>query len=201
MLNTLSFSILSASFGVLLAAPVAYGQTTVPEKTTTTTIEQTTTVTPAPTPTKKKVTTPAKTPAAKPVEQTTTIQSSTITTEVKPPPKKEVVRKVYDEETLNKMRDNLCTQGFKAYVGSDKKNVCMGKASPPDIAYSCIWHKKGAGAFAPTAQGPCSLDYAEHKGSIVIMKENFPHDAPMDYGMEAQCCFRAAKGLEPAASR
>jgi|GEM_PF-1373241 len=200
MLNKLSFSILSASFGALLAVPFAYGQTTVPEKTTTTTIEQTTTVTPAPTPTKKRVTKPVKAaPVAKPVEQTTTIQSTT--TEVKPPPKKEVVRKVYDEETLRKMKDNLCTQGFKAYVGSDEKNVCMGKASPPDIAYSCIWHKKGAGAFAPTAQGPCSLDYAEHKGSIVIMKENFPHDAPMDYGMEAQCCFRAAKGLEPAASR
>jgi len=68
----------------------------------------------------------------------------------------------------------------------------------PDIAFTCVWNKKGPSAFAPTSQGPCNLDYTEHQGSIIMKKESFPDGAPLDYGVEAQCCFRAAKGFEPA---
>jgi hypothetical protein len=195
MFKKMSFSILGPSFGILLISFFAYGQTSPTGQTsttTTTTIEQTTKTPPS---TKKRV----SKPAAKPVEQTT-IQSTTTTTEVTPPPpQKEVVRKVYDEEALKKM--TICVEGFKSYVGSNDKNVCRGKATPPDIAYTCKWDKKGPPAFSPTQQGPCSLDFTEHRGGIVIKKDNFPSGPPLSYGTQVECCFRAAKGLEPSASK
>jgi hypothetical protein len=195
MLKKMSFSILGVSFGLLLACPVTHGQTNPPgtTSTTTTTIEQTT-QTPPPTRHKK-----AK-PAAKPVDTTTSVRSTTTTTEVTPPPpQKEVARKVYDEEALKKM--TICAEGFKSYVGSDDKNICRGRATPPDIAYTCKWDKKGPPAFAPTTQGPCSLDFTEHRGGIAIKKDNFPSSPPLSYGTQVECCFRAAKGLEPSASQ
>jgi len=107
---------------------------------------------------------------------------------------KEEPRKVYDEETLKKMEHNICAQGFKAYYGSSEKNICRSKASPPDMAYTCMWDKKGPPAFAATSAGPCNLDYTEMQGKIVVDKSTFPHDNPFDYGTEVECCFRAAKG-------
>ncbi|MFO1519446.1 MAG: hypothetical protein U1F57_07305 [bacterium] len=171
---------------VLWGVPSAQGQQT----TSTTTVEATTVQKPA---VKKGKRTVA------PAEETTT--TSTTTTTTTPPPPKEVVHKVYDEEMLKKMKDNLCTDGFKAYVGSDKKNVCRAKAAAPDFAYSCVWDKKGPAAFAPTEKGPCNLDYTEHRGSVKIQKENYPSSPPLSYGMEAQCCYRPAKGLEPVSSQ
>ena len=173
------FPILSALLAMSAFSSVSSAQ----EKTVTTTVE---TVQPAP---KRKG-------RAEPAPTVIT----TTTTVVTPPPPKEVVRKVYDEEMLKKLSKTLCTDGFKAYVGTDKKNVCKSKATTPDFAFSCVWDKDGPPAFAPTTQGPCNLDYAEHQGSIKIQKENFPSHPPLDYGLEAECCFRAAKGLEPAAS-
>ena len=175
------FTILTAFLGTLMLCPVSYGQ----EKTVTTTVE---TIQPTPAPRRKG----RRAPAPAPTVVTTT------TTVVTPPPPREVVRKVYDEETLKKISKTLCTEGFKAYVGTAKKNVCKSKAAMPDIAFTCVWNKKGPSAFAPTPQGPCNLDYAEHQGSIIMKKETFPDDPPLDYGVEAQCCFRAAKGFEPA---
>ena len=194
MQRKLSLSVLSISASLLLAF-LAFGQ----EKTTTTTttIESVQTKAPASSGKTKHVAKPAAKPAAK--AETTSVMSTTTTTEVKPPPPKEVVHKVYDEKTLEKMSDGLCSNGFKAYVGSEKKNVCRVQATAPDIAYSCVWDKDGPQAFAPTEQGPCNLDYTEHRGTITINKEKFPDNPPLKYGMEAQCCYRPAKGLETAA--
>jgi hypothetical protein len=193
--NKITFSILSIFFGIFLMAHVSYGQ----EKTTTTstTVEATTVKTPV-APVKKA---PVKKNTA-PVNTSTEVISTTTTTEVvPPPPPKEVAHKVYDAETLAKMSNAVCVQGFKAYVGNDKKNICQGKANPPDIAYSCVWNKKGAPAYPATPEGPCSLDYTQHQGSITIKKDNFASNPPLAYGKEAQCCFRAAKGLETAVSK
>jgi hypothetical protein len=194
MFKKIPFPILGLFLSGLLISPFSYGQ----EKTTTstTTVEQTTTQVPKKTTTHRKVRHVSK-PAQPVEEQTTSVTSTTTTTEVKPPPPKEVVHKVYDEEMLKKMSNTLCTDGFKAYVGGDKKNICLSKATPPDIAYSCVWSKKGTQAYAPTPQGPCNLDYTEHRGGITVKKDNFAKNPPLSYGTEAQCCFRAAKGLEP----
>lgn len=162
--------ILSSLFVVLLAT---YSISFAESKTTT--VDETTTET----------TVPAKNKRTKPVT-TVTSTSSTTTTQVQP-------RKVLDEDTLKKISNTLCTEGFKASVGGDKKNVCQSRASSPDIAYSCIWNKKGAAAYAPSKQGPCTLDFAEHKGSIIITKEDYASNPPLSYGTEVQCCFRAAK--------
>ncbi|MBF0104403.1 MAG: hypothetical protein HQM16_03645 [Deltaproteobacteria bacterium] len=108
--------------------------------------------------------------------------------------KEGALRTVLDEDALKKMLDSLCVDGFRAYVGNDKKNVCQSKATTPDIAYSCIWKENGNAAFAPTDQGPCALDYAEHKESVIITKDDYTASPPLAYGTEAQCCFRAAQG-------
>jgi len=195
MLNKALFSILSLSLGTFLFSTISYGQTT-STTTTSTTVQETTKK--ATTSTRKKAVKPAAT--AKPVDSTTVYQSTTTTTEVKPPPPKEVIHKVYDEEALKKMSKTLCTDGFKAYVGSAKANVCSTRAAAPDIAYSCVWDKDGNPAFAPTASGPCNLDYTKHQGSIVITKDAFK-DPPLSYGKEAQCCVRPAKGVETSSSQ
>ncbi len=169
----------------------SYGQ----EKTsTTTTVQETTTQVKPVRRSYRKVR-----PAPKPAEVTTSTISTSTTTEAEPP--KMVARKVYDSETLKKISNTICTEGFKAYIGTDKKNVCLNKASPPDLAYTCVWDKKGTPAYAPTPQGPCSLDFVEHKGSVTIKKDTFPHDAPLSYGVEAQCCFRAAQGPATTSTR
>jgi hypothetical protein len=114
-------------------------------------------------------------------------------------------RKVLNEDALKKISSSLCTKGFKAYVGTNKKNVCQSKASSPDIAYSCIWKKKGTPAYSPTLQGPCNLDYTEHRGNIITKDRFWPYppssygveprsNPPSSYGVEAQCCYRAAVG-------
>lgn len=104
------------------------------------------------------------------------------------------VRKVLDEDALKKMADGLCVEGFKAYVGNDNKNICQGQADAPDIAYSCVWHEDGNAAFAPTPEGPCSLDFVEHRKSLIVTKNEYTASPPLPYGTEAHCCFRAAQG-------
>ncbi len=147
----------------------------------TTTVETNTQVesTPAPTTKKSKVA---------PVTTTTTYNTrATTTTEVES-------RRVLNEDTLKKISDTLCTDGFKAYIGREKKNVCQGTAVAPDLAYSCVWKKKGTAAYDPSGQGPCNLDFVEHRGSRTITKSDYVSRPPLPYGTEAQCCFRAAKG-------
>lgn len=167
MLKKRLFIISTLVFTLLVFSKVSLTETK-------TTVEETTTQTTVPTGKRNKPVT----------------TSSTSTTEVVT---KTQPRKVLDEEALKKMSNTLCTDGFKSVVGVDKKNVCQGKAAAPDIAYSCVWNKKGAAAYAPTEQGPCSLDFAEHRGSIVITKEDYSSSPPLPYGTEVQCCFRAAK--------
>lgn len=103
-------------------------------------------------------------------------------------------RQPLSEDTLKKISGNLCTKGFRAYVGTQNKNVCKSKAASPDIAYSCIWDSKGPMAFEPGIKGPCTLDFAEHQGKVTVTREEFPSGAPLKYGAEALCCFRAARG-------
>jgi hypothetical protein len=193
MFQKMTFLSLSAFLALCFGANLASAQ----EKstTTTTTVEAVTTKTPAPV---KKAKPVHRSPAAKPVESTQVMSTTTTTEVVPPPPTKEVVHKVYDEEMLKKMSKTLCSDGFKAFVGTDKKNVCLGRATVPDIAYSCVWDKSGAAAFPANAQGPCNLDYTEHRGSIMIKKDTYRDNPPLGYGKEAQCCFRPAKGIETA---
>lgn len=148
----------------------------------TTTVEQTTTQTTS------KV--PVAVRAVKKAAPVTTTTSKTTTLTVKDGN----MRKVLDENALKKMSDLLCVAGFRPYVGNDKKNVCQGKASAPDIAYSCVWKEQGNAAFAPTDQGPCALDYSKHQESVVVTKNEYSSRPPLPYGTEAQCCFRAAQG-------
>lgn len=174
-----TISILTSSFTMLLlfsSAMAAEKKTNVEVRAEETLVEDTT-----PHSSRNAKKTPATT------EKINTYTTTTTTTEVKP-------RAVLDEETLKKISNTLCSEGFKAYVGNDKKNVCQSRASSPDLAYSCVWNKKGPVAYAPSEQGPCRLDFSEHKGSVIITKENYKERPPLDYGMEAQCCFRAAQG-------
>jgi len=199
------FPILGFALGMLAFSPVAFGQAQQQSTTTTTTVQESS-QTKAPVRSYHRRAPVAPSSAAKSSsvksEDTTTSTSVTTTTVAAPPPppKKEVVHKVYDEEQLKKMADKLCTDGFRAYVGTEKKNVCMSRASAPDISYTCVWDKKGTPAFAPTKQGPCNLDYTEHQGSMIIKKENSSSGVKpaLPFGTEAQCCFRPAKGLETA---
>jgi hypothetical protein len=187
-----SFSILSIFFGIFLMASFSYGQ----EKSTTTstTVEATTTKTPV----KKAHSKKSAAPASSTTEMTTT---TTTTAVAPPPPPREIAHTVYDEEMLKKMSSSVCVQGFKAYVGSNKKNVCQGRANTPDIAYSCVWNKKGAPAYPATPEGPCTLDYTQHQGSVIIKRDSFASNPPLSYGTEAQCCIRAAKSLEAPISK
>ncbi|HKY63705.1 MAG TPA: hypothetical protein VJR29_09820 [bacterium] len=107
--------------------------------------------------------------------------------------KEEKPRTVYDQETLEKMEDKLCVTGFKAHVGSESKNVCNSMANPPDLAYTCSWDEEGPPAFPATKQGPCTLDFTEHRGEVVITRDKWKDNPPMKYGSKAQCCFRASK--------
>lgn len=134
--------------------------------------------------TKETVTTPAKKKVAATVETT---ESTTTTTPAAPRP-------AYDQKALKKMDDTLCADGFDAKVGNDNKNICFGKASPPDTAYTCLWTKKGEAAFPATPRGPCNLDNSEHRGNIVITKADYKSSPPLPYGTKVECCFRAAKG-------
>lgn len=167
-LHSHTYRMVGSFLAISLLAPLAYAQTT------TTTVEQSTTqVQPAP------VTKSKKARAAKPVEVTNT---TVTTTQVESAPQPLVPRKTYNEDTLRKISKTLCTEGFKTYLGRDKSNLCLGKASPPDIAYSCVWDKKGTPVYPPTVSGPCNLDFAEHKGNVSVK------------GTQAECCFRAASG-------
>lgn len=119
---------------------------------------------------------------------TVTTNKTTITSKSEP-------RQVLTEGDLKNMSpNNLCVDGFKPYVGNDTKNVCQSKATTPDIAYSCVWKQDDSdSAYQPTEKGPCTLDFAEHKGSITILKNDFASNPPLSYGSEAQCCYRAAQ--------
>ena len=101
---------------------------------------------------------------------------------------------VLNENTLKRSSHTLCSLGFTAYVGTNKKNVCRSKVTPPNIAYSCVWEKKGNAAYSSSAQNPCTLDYTQHRGSIIITQEQFSSNPPLSYGVEAQCCARAEVG-------
>lgn len=145
-------------------------------------------------------------------ETTTTIQESTTTTTPRVAPRRVVrkrpatttstnttaitvqttPRKILDEDTLRKISNTLCTEGFKAYVGGDRKNVCHGMATAPDLAYSCVWKKNGPAAYSPADHGPCSLDFVERRGSVTMTKDLYKSSPPLSYGVEAQCCYRAA---------
>lgn len=103
-------------------------------------------------------------------------------------------RPTYDQEALKKMNDTLCVSGFDAKVGNDNKNLCLTMATPPDIAYTCVWQKKGEGAYPATPQGPCRLDNTQHRGAITVEKATYKESPPLPYGTKAECCFRAAKG-------
>lgn len=141
--------------------------------------------------TTKKI--PATKKAPVKVEETTTT-STTVNTPPPPapePPKQP--RAVYDQEALKKMEGKLCVEGFKSYVGNESKNVCNSTANPPDLAYTCVWDKDGPEAFPASPQGPCTLDYSEHRGEVLITREKWKDNPPMKYGSKALCCYRAAK--------
>ncbi len=179
-------AVVSLSLGVLLTSQIASAAETYNNKKTTT-VEQTTTQT-------STTTAPRATPRAAPKVVPVTTTSNTTTTLTT---KEGELRKVLDEDALKdlaKLDNGLCAEGFKSSVGNDNKNICQGKGVAPDIAYSCIWKEEGNAAYAPTPQGPCTLDYAEHKGSIIVTKNDYKSFPPLPYGSEAQCCFRAAKG-------
>jgi len=188
MIKKFTLILLSLTLGMLWVSTPSFSQTT-----TSTTVESVTTKTPV-APVKRAPV--RRSTSARPVEQTTAVTSTTTTTV--PPPPKEVVHKVYDEEALKKMSKNLCSAGFKAYVGTDKKNVCLNQATPPDLAYSCVWDKNGVSAFEASDKGPCNLDYTTHHGSVTIKKDLYKNNPPLDYGKEVQCCFRPAKSYETA---
>ncbi len=186
MLKKIGLTVVGVFLGTLIISHQSYGQST-----TSTTGQSTTSTT-----TQQTVTTPAKKarvsrPAAAPTVETT---ESTVTTTPATP------RPIYDMATLKKMNKTLCAKGFDAKVGNDNKNVCSGKAAAPDLAYSCVWMKKGDAAYAPTEQGPCSLDNVEHRGSMVISKADYKSSPPLDYGTSVECCFRAAKGPDSVSS-
>ncbi|MDO8462551.1 MAG: hypothetical protein Q7S98_06840 [Deltaproteobacteria bacterium] len=174
MLKRIAFAILATSLSTALVASLSYAE----KKTTT--VEQTSTETSS---------TPASSKSKKAVPVTTTTTSNTrytTTKEAEP-------RIVLDQEALKKMSKTLCTEGFKSYVSNDKKNICQYEATAPDIAYSCVWNKKGDAAFAPTRQGPCNLDFTEHRGSMIVSKSDYTSRPPLSYGTEVHCCFRAAQ--------
>ena len=172
MFKKTSFAIIGVSVGMLFISPISHAENKI------TTVEETTTQVVTPRTSKKTI-----------PEHTTTTSNTSVTTTKEAEP-----RQVLSEDTLKRISNTLCTQGFKSYVGTDKKNICQSKVVAPDIAYSCVWDKKGTAAYAPTTQGPCSLDFTEHRGSILITKNDFASKPPLSYGTEAQCCYRAAQG-------
>ena len=176
-INKISFAAVGLVLGTLSGVASTYATDTY-NSNKTTTVQQTTTQT----------TSTAPRPVVKKVAPVTTETTTTLTTT------EGDVRKVLDEDALKKISDTLCAKGFKASVGNDKKNVCQGKATVPDIAYSCVWTEEGNAAYPQTPQGPCTLDYAVHQDSIIVTKNDYASSPPLSYATEAQCCFRAAKG-------
>lgn len=168
MLKKICFAVVGVSLGMFMISHQSYGQGA--GSTTTQNTTQT-------------VTTPVKKGAAK-VETTETTVTST--------PAR--ARPAYSQEALKKMDHTLCTDGFDAKIGNDNKNICSGMATAPDLSYSCIWTKKGEAAYPVTLQGPCNLDFAEHRGNIVITKADYKSSPPLPYGTKIECCYRAAKG-------
>lgn len=176
-INKISLAAVSLVLGTLSGIPLSFAADSY-NSNKTTTVEQTTVQT---------TSTPPR-PVVKKVAPVTTSTTTTLTTTDGD------LRKVLDEDALKKMSDTLCVEGFKASVGNDTKNVCQGKATAPDIAYSCVWKDDGNAAYPQTPQGPCTLDYAVHQDSIIVTKNDYASNPPLPYGSEAQCCFRAAKG-------
>jgi hypothetical protein len=121
----------------------------------------------------------------------TSITTTQTTVETRP-------RAVYSPKAIKKMASAgaLCAQGFKAYVGNDKKNVCQVNAEPPDLAYTCVWKEKGPASFAATSAGPCTIDYAEYKEKLPMDRSHYKSSPPFAYGTDVHCCFRAAEGTE-----
>lgn len=190
MYKKITATIFSILLGAFVSAQVyAETKTTTTEETTvqTKTVPQKTSTTQT---TSTVQTSPPRHSTVKPKPATTTTTynntSETTITNFEP-------RKVMDEEALKKIQATLCTPGFKAYISTDVRNVCQSTVKVPDIAYSCVWKKKGPAAFAETDQGPCSLDFTKHNGSVAVSKATYPHNAPLAYGTEAQCCLREAK--------
>lgn len=179
--HTMSIAVMGLSLSTLCSGQFSFAADSYNNKKTTT-VEQTTTQTTTTAP-RAAVRAVRRAAPARPISQTTTVTV-----------KDGELRRVLDEDALKKMSGSLCVSGFKAYVGDDHKNVCQSKANTPDIAYSCVWRKNGSAAYAPTPQGPCILDYAEHTASVLITKTEFLSSPPLPYGSEAHCCFRAAQG-------
>jgi hypothetical protein len=175
--GTISRVMVGLSLSFFSSAPLLHAADTYNKSTTT--VEKTTTQTStAPRRAVKK---------AAPVTTTTSNTTTMVTREGE-------MRKVLDENALKKMSDSLCVKGFRAYVGNDKKNLCQGKATSPDIAYSCVWSEDGNAAYSPTTRGPCALEHSEHQESIAVSKDDYSSHPPLAYGTEAHCCFRAAQG-------
>lgn len=178
MLKKISLTVLGVFLGTLFISHLSFGQSTTSTSSTTQTTKQTVTTPAAPAK-------PAKKAAAKAAPTVETTESTVTTTPATPRP-------AYDQAMLKKM--NLCVDGFDGKAGNDNKNVCSGMATAPDMAYACIWKKKGEAAYPSTPQGPCKLDNTEHRGNVIITKADYKSSPPLPYGTKVECCFRAAKG-------
>lgn len=180
---------LALSLGVLFGIPFL-GLAQAAEETTV----QTTTTVPSVTsvPAKQQSQAPkVTTPKYYSRRSSTPLVTTTTTTISSPTP---TPRKIYDEDLLKDISNTLCTDGYRAYVGNENKNVCQGKAESPDIAYTCVWKKKGPQVYPASMAGPCNLDYTDHMGEYAITREYYKRSPPLPYGSEVQCCFRAAAG-------
>jgi hypothetical protein len=179
MIRRLSAVAVGICLSTFLVSQLAYGQTT---QTTTSTYEQTTV-----TPTAKPV---VKKKRAVPMKEE--IETKVITTTTPGEPRKALSTE--DLEKLERGNNLLCEEGYRSYVGDERKNVCFEKAKAPDIAYTCVYKKKGSPTFSDLKKGPCTLDFADYKSSIIITKELYPKGtrAPLDLGETAYCCYRAA---------
>lgn len=148
---------------------------------------------PAVTPAKPAVTQPVskKKWARRAPKKEITVTTTQTTIETRP-------RAVYSPKALKKMgkAGALCSPGFKAYTGNVQKNICNVQAEPPDMAYTCVWKEKGPSTFMATPMGPCTLDFAEHRGNMAMHRSHYKSNPPFSYGTDVQCCFRAAAGTE-----
>lgn len=171
-------------FGGLMVAAVSFAETV-----------QTTTTTAPPPATSTTSTTTVKTAPPATTTSTTTTGPAVVVPGAQPAATTSgAPRAVLDQEALEKMGDAVCAPGFDAFVGNQNKNVCRSWANAPDIAYSCVWDKEGPPAYSATAQGPCKLDYTENRGSVVITKQQYKSNPPLDYGKTAYCCYRSSTG-------
>ncbi len=102
----------------------------------------------------------------------------------------------------NEISQNLCAQGYKSYIGMDKKNICQNNPATPDNIYSCVLIESKTSAQNIDRPEPCNLNFAQNTGSLVVTQKNTSY-RPFAYGqearsydpspaksIEAQCCLR-----------